>query len=285
MLTTSLTVMRDFFHAQLCYQFFITPLPLPLEEEYRDFAARGLEFLSSRRTHIIQRNNPRHHVIHHFTNNNSFAKKILITHGWMSRSAYMARSIHTLSEQGYEIYALDFPAHGESKGFQVTWLDSVTIIRQILNDYGPFYGVVGHSYGGSMLLNTLNLAHQLPEWEITHLPEKAVLIAAPINVSTPVSSIARRFKLSSRGFLNFRNAIKYHSNAQLKYITCRNFINHSQIPVLCIHGNDDTSISPEESIKFCRRYPYSSLVLLPKVDHVGVLIDKRVERTVSDFLL
>lgn len=288
MITTTWTDVRDFLQAHLCYQFFITPLPIPLEKEYRDFAQRGMEFLATNRSDVIHCHTPRHHVIHYFapkegvTPNN---KKVLITHGWMSRSAYMTRTIRALWDQGYEIYALDFPAHGESKGLQVTWLDSVTLLRQLLNNYGPFYAVVGHSYGGSMLLNTLNLANQLPEWEITNHPEKAILIASPINIRTPVTSLARRFNLSNQGYLQFRNTIKQRSNAHLRYINFRNFIHYAQTPVLCIHGKDDITISPQESIKFCRRYPYASLALLPEVDHVGVLIDKRVEKIVSNFLV
>lgn len=287
MITTTWTDVRDFFQAKLCYQFFITPLPIPLEKEYHDFARRGLEFLSLNRSEVIHCDTPRHHVIHHFfpkEGRPSKNKKILITHGWMSRAAYMTRTIRFLWEEGYEIYALDFPAHGESKGFQVTWLDSVTLLRQILNNFGPFYAVAGHSYGGSMLLNTLNLANQLDDWKITHLPQKAVLIASPINIRTPVTSIAKRFKLSNQGYLQFRNAIKQHSNSHLRYINFRNFIYFGQTPVLCIHGKEDLTISPDESIKFCRRYPHSSLVLLPEVDHIGVLIDHRVEKIVSDFL-
>lgn len=286
MLVKMLTDMKDYFHAQLCYQLFITPLPLKMEEEYRDFANRACEFIIKNRTNMLDFHSPRHYVVHHFAQkNNPQAKKILITHGWTSRAAYMIRSIRMLHQQGYEVYALDFPAHGDARGFQLTWVDAVIILRDTINKLGPFYGVIGHSFGGSMLLNTLNLASQLPQWQIHSIPERAVLISSPTTMRTPVSKLARRLKLSRPGFLLFRDVIRQHSETSIKHLNFRHFITNGTTPVLCIHGQDDHTIDPQESVSFCRRYPHASLVLIPGIDHVGVLIDKRVENMVSNFLL
>ncbi|MFC3909086.1 alpha/beta hydrolase [Legionella dresdenensis] len=285
MITNTLTEVKNFVHAQLCYQLFITPLPIPLEHEYRDFAQRACEYMIEKRTEKLEFNDPRHYVIHHFAQDNPEAKKVLITHGWMSRAAYMVRFIRSLHQQGYDVYALDFPAHGESRGLQLTWIDAVLILRDILNNLGPFHGVIGHSFGGSMLFNLLNLSFQLPEWQLDHMPGGAVLIASPTNMRTPVSSFARWFKLSGRSYSLLRNAIRQRSNTNITHLNFRHFVNHGQVPVLCVHGTNDVSIHPNESITFCRRYQHASLALIPDADHVDVLIDKRVESTVSNFLL
>lgn len=285
MINNMLTELRNFFHAQLCYQLFITPLPIPLEKEYRDFAHRAEEFIIKNRTAKIHRVFPRHHVLHYFAQDKAHAKKVLITHGWMSKAAYMVKIIRHLHHQGYEVYALDFPAHGEAKGFQLTWFDSVMIIREILNNLGSFYAVIGHSFGGSMILNTLNLATQLPAWRLNAPPEKAVLVASPTNMHTPVSKLARRLKLNGQGLLRLRSVIQKNSETPIKHLNFRHLVQHAEIPILCVHGQDDSTIAPEESIRFCRHYPHASLALLPKVDHVGVLIDERVERIVSNFLM
>lgn len=285
MFTNPLTVMKDFLHAQFCYQLFITPLPLPLEKEYQDFAQRACEFIITKRTRLIDCQTPRHHVIHHFAQNTPHAKKILITHGWMSRAAYMVRLIRYLHQQGYEIYALDFPAHGEAKGLQLTWTDSVMILKETLNNLGPFYAVIGHSFGGSMILNTLNLANQFAEWQINTLPERAVLIASPTNMRTPVSKLARRLKLSGNGLLLLKKVIQQRSKTSISHLNFRHLASKATTPILCIHGTDDITIAPKESIAFCQHYPHASLALLSGVDHVGVLIDKRVEKMVNNFLL
>ncbi|HHF7345170.1 TPA: alpha/beta hydrolase [Legionella feeleii] len=285
MLANTLTEFRDYIHAQLCYQLFITPIHLPVEKPYRDFARRACEFFVEKRTEVIDCIYPRHHVLHHFAPpDRSTAKKVLITHGWMSRAAYMVRLIRALHQQGFDVYALDFPAHGEAKGMQLPWTDAVLLLHHILNNFGPFYGLVGHSFGGSMLLNTLNLASQLPEWRLDAEPERVVLLASPTRMRTPVGKLARRFKLSGRGLLLLREVFRQHAITDLRKLDFRHYINNAQTPFLCIHGDKDDSILPSESIIFCKQYPHASLALLPGADHVSVLIDERVEKTVCQFL-
>lgn len=275
---------RDFVHALFCYQFLITPIPVPIEKEYQFFAERACNFLSKRRTKVIKEYVPRPYVLHHFAQpENPDAKKILITHGWMSRAAYMVRLISALHEDGYEVYALDFPAHGDAKGWRLPWIDSAHIIRNVLNHYGPFYGVAGHSYGGGMLLITLTLASQFPQWQIHSMPEKMSLLASPTSPRAPIKKLAKRFKLNSSGLIHLKNVISEHTKPELHRINYRRLMHLSKIPVLCIHGQEDKTVDPLESIRFCQQNPHSDLILLPDIDHVGVLIDERVERRVSQF--
>tara|TARA_Y100000588_G_scaffold291293_1_gene310336 strand:+ start:164 stop:1027 length:864 start_codon:yes stop_codon:yes gene_type:complete len=276
---------KDLLHAQLCYQLFITPIFFPLEKEYREFARKACEYVQTKRTTVQHFGIPRDHVIHHFAaKNKKQAKKILIAHGWMSRAAYMANLIHVLHQEGFDVYALDFPAHGEAKGLQLPWIDAVAVLKQVINQLGPFYAVIGHSFGGSMLLNTLNMAKQLPEWEIHSEPERVVLMAAPTRMRTPVKQLARQFKLTGKGFLLLREVFRQKTIENLECLDFRHYIENATVPFLCVHGVEDNAITPQESIVFCQHYPYASLELLPGIDHVSILIDKQVEQVVCKFL-
>jgi alpha-beta hydrolase superfamily lysophospholipase len=286
MLTTSLTHVRDLLHAKFCYQVFITPIHFPLEKEYRSFAKLACEVMEKRRTEVIHKEYPRHHVLHRFTPAKTTKdKKILITHGWISRAAYMMRIIDTLQQQGYEVYAIDFPAHGEAKGLQLPWMDAVNVIKETINQYGPFYGAIGHSFGGSMLLNTLNLSGQYPEWRLLHKPERAILIASPTQMRGPVTHVAKKFKLSGHGYIQLRHLMEEDAKVGLNRIQLNHFISQSpNIPFLCIHGDLDKTVSTKESIRFCRQYPNADLRILTDANHVSVLMDERVESLVRDFL-
>lgn len=284
MLANTVAELRDQLHALFCYQLFITPLPLRVEKEYRLIARQAIEFLTTQRTSLITRASPRHHVIHHFAQPNADAKKILITHGWMSRAAYMAKMINTLYQQGYEIYALDFPAHGEATGWQLPWIDAVAVIRETINNFGPFHAVMGHSFGGSMLLSTMNLSTQLPEWELASKPEKIVLLASPIRMRRPITRLASRFRMSRTGLRRLQHVICEHSQTHLNRLSYGNFIRQHDTPVLCVHGQKDVSVDPQESILFCRSYPHASLALLPEINHTDILFNEEVAQKVSDFL-
>jgi alpha-beta hydrolase superfamily lysophospholipase len=287
MIASSLTHVRDLLHAQLCYQAFITPVFLPLAKAYRPFAKLACEFIEKKRTEVIHNEFPRHHVLHRFSplQRQSKQKKILITHGWMSRAAYMARLIHALHQQGYEVYALDFPAHGEAKGLQLPWTDAITILKETINQHGPFYAVAGHSFGGSMLLATLNISGQLPEWQLIHKPERAILIASPTQMRSPVNHLAKKLKLSGHGYLQLRQVMQHQAQFDLKLVRLHHFISQApNIPFLCIHGELDNTINTKESINFCKRYFNAKLCLLPEANHVSVLLDERVEHLVCEFL-
>lgn len=286
MMTNSLVALKDIVHAQLCYQLFITPVHIPIEKKYRDFARMGCEFVEDHRSDVIHQETPRHHVIHRFKpKHHNNAKKILITHGWLSRAAYMVCLIRSLQKEGYDVYAIDFPAHGEAKGLQLPWTDASAIIRHVLNEHGPFYGAIGHSFGGSMLLNTVNLAGQVPQWQLNHSLERAVLIASPIQMRNPVTCLARKFKLSGHGYLYLRQLFREQTEVDPSLVRLRHFIEQEpNIPFLCIHGEQDETISTRESITFCNEYKNGSLCLLRDADHVSVLMDKRVEQEVSLFL-
>lgn len=286
MITNSLTHLKDLLHAKLCYQAFITPIHMPLEKKYRDFAKMACEYIEVKRSEVIHHQKPRHYVIHHFSpRTDSRGKKILISHGWVSRAAYMVKFIKTLHEEGYDVYALDFPAHGEARGVQLPWPDAITILKDTINNYGPFHAVIGHSFGGSMLLSTLTLAGRIPQWQLEHKPDRAILIASPTQMRSPINSLAKRFKLTQHGYLHLRELIQKESAIDPSQIHVRHFISQTpDIPVLCIHGEQDDTVAPKESMIFCKQYPHARLSLLPDADHVSVLMDKRVEQLVCHFL-
>lgn len=285
MMTNNLADIKDFLHAQFCYQLFITPMPLPVPKPYRNLARRACEFLENKRSELLHFESPRHHVIHRFAQlKNPNAKKVLLAHGWMSRAAHMARLIRALHKQGYDVYALDFPAHGDAKGAQLPWTDAVAILQQIINQLGPFYAVIGHSFGGSMLLNTLTLANQYQEFKLNSEPDRVILLASPTRMRVPVALVARQLKLNAKALLILRDLFRQQTFVDLKRLHFRHYVAQAQTPFLCVHGQDDLAITPEESIIFCQQYPYASLSLIPGLDHVGILVDERVEQAVCKFL-
>lgn len=284
MLTSKLKDLRDFFHAQFCYHLFVTPVGAPIEKQYRKIAMLACEYLQNERTEVLEYLKPRPHVIHRFSQANPNAKKILILHGWMSRAAYMARLIRALHQKGYDIYALDFPAHGDAKGMQLPWTDAAKLVKEIINTKGPFYGIIGHSFGGSMVLSTLNIANRYNDWEIKHMPEKVILLASPTRLRTPLLPMARQFKLSKKGYLNLRKIFLKKTVIDLREIGFHHYVKGGNIPVLCVHGEDDIVIPPVDSLAFCQQYPHGMLSIMPGVDHVNILFDERVADKITVFL-
>lgn len=285
MLAPKINEMRDYLHALACYHFFITPLNLPIPKAYRIHAEKACEYLLRERSEIIHIETPRHHVIHHFAQPGLVnAKKVLVTHGWMSRSAYMACVIEVLRQQGFDVYALDFPAHGEATGVQLPWIEAVDILRQTINQLGPFYGVMGHSFGGSMLLHTLNLSQQHSDYRLDYHPERVIFMASPTRMRTPVGRAARLLKLNGNAYRHLRQVFRDQSDIDIDCLNFRQYKANLQTKILCVHGQKDVTITPKESIIFCQHHPFASLALIPEVDHINILMDRQVLKTISEFL-
>lgn len=285
-LTNTITETRKKLHAQLCYQLFITPLHLPLEKKYRCFARRACEYFEDKRSQVMHSYQPRHYVVHHFAQSlQKNPKKVLLVHGWMSRGAYMAKITHALHKAGYEVFVPDLPAHGEAKGVRLQWTEAVAILRNIINEFGPFHSLIGHSFGGSMILNTLNVSGQLPQWQLNTLPERVILMASPTRMSSPVNQLARKFKLNSAGYLYLKQLIECNAEIDPKRIRLQRFINQDiDIPFLCLHGTLDQTVDIQESIVFCQKYKHGELQIIEDIDHVDILMDKRVDERILEFL-
>lgn len=284
MLLSKIKKLKDIFHAELCYHIFATPLGAPLDKKYRKIARLAREYVENERTEIIEFHTPRHHLIHRFAQPDKNSKKILILHGWMSRAAYMARLIRGLHKSGYDIYALDFPAHGEAKGMQLPWMDALHILKDIIDDNGPFYAAIGHSFGGASLISTLNLSTTFEEWSIKNHPEKVILLASPTKVRTPLLPLARYFKLSAKGYLHLRKIFYKKTVIDLRSLGTKQYIKSSNVPVLCIHGENDIVIPALDSVAFCKEYPHGTLAILPETDHVSILFNEQTEEKILDFL-
>lgn len=77
--------------------------------------------------------------------------KILFVHGWAGRGSQIAGLVEPLVNRGYQVISFDFPAHGESGGKTTQIFELADTLSQILDQLGPFYGVITHSLGGMVL--------------------------------------------------------------------------------------------------------------------------------------
>ena len=82
-------------------------------------------------------------------------RKVLVVHGWESRATQLSGFVDVLVNQGFEVVALDGPAHGASSGERANpWLFSQAV-SQAIQAVGPFEAILGHSMGGNAVATAL----------------------------------------------------------------------------------------------------------------------------------
>lgn len=272
-----LSFAREYFYGWLGYQFFVTPFRQRPSIHYYPFMDKAQQWFYQNRVEKIIQTVPKHFVLHRFSPRNDCRnrKKVLIAHGWMSCATWMAKYINSFTLKGYEVYAIDFPAHGEAKGLQITWFEALTALRFVFNEYGPFDTALGHSFGGSMLINAINLSGQLPEHRLDVLPNNVITLGSPTQMRSPLYHLAKRFQLSGSTYKALGRAILAQGNIKAEQLQIRRLIKQDlNIQWVCVHGKQDTVVSPIESLSFCELVPNSQLVLLDQVDHISLLMDQ-----------
>lgn len=266
--------------------FFVTPYKLPLFGKYRKFAKMAREEFYNLEPEILNVKADRDFRAYRFKKSTSPTAKgrILVTHGWLSCSYYMTNYIKFFFDAGYEVVALDFPAHGGSRGFQLWWEESVATILEVNDLFGPFDLALGHSYGGSMILNSLALSPS-PSRK-TFLPSKVILISAPSRIQTPIHLFSRMCFLNEEEKTRLRAYVENRSSATVDDLDFVSIRKHRDVSstFLVIHDREDPVVPFEDSVRLSRMGESVTLVEKKNLGHIDVLIDRSLLEDISMFL-
>jgi pimeloyl-ACP methyl ester carboxylesterase len=88
----------------------------------------------------------------HYRPTGTLQGRVLVAHGLDSSSHVMNLLSYGLADAGFEVFSIDFPGHGESRaGFNA--IQARNVVGQVLDKLGPDTAVLGHSFGGGVLLD------------------------------------------------------------------------------------------------------------------------------------
>lgn len=294
-------------HGWFCFHLYNTPFLNLLPSHIKALQKKNMQSFLSMRTDKLVLENPPSHCIHVFKPAGKVQGKILINHGWCCSALDMFYIISHLVENGYQIYAMDFPGHGESKGHYVQWSESLMAIARAEVNLGPFDAEIGHSYGGAILLSNFCIKQANAQRTIP----KMVLMGAPFKVVKPLKTAGKILRMPARSYRAFRKLVRKHHEIPVgessKYIhgCCFGDINRfsqykenidietydskalsmqSKSRFLVVHGKRDALISPVDSISFCERNPQATLVLDRQRGHMDILHNDKIFEEILTFI-
>ncbi len=203
-------------------------------------------------------------------------KKVLLVHGWESRATHMYGFVPQLLQQGFEVIALDMPAHGCSSGSMTDayeFSQTVLLAEKLL---GSFEAIIGHSMGAGAA--NFAIAKGLAS-------EKLVLISGPSSIENVLKRFARYLGLNT-------NAVNF-------FIThCGNFIGQKtenldlktlkirpEIPTLFIHDRMDFEVPISESERMLGVFTNAELFVTEGLGHRKILKSELVLNKISSFML
>ena len=175
------------------------------------------------------------------------AKRVLLVHGWGSRSDYLAKMIEGLVAGGAEVVALDWPGHGGSPGRTLTMPAAVRAIDAAWRHFGGFDVAVGHSFGGASLACAAGgLVCDVP----SRIAKSMVLIGAPSEMTWLFKGFGKLLRLSYKAQAALEGMVVQLSGRRVEDFDAARILGRLTVPALVIHAEDDKEVSADHA----RRY-------------------------------
>ncbi|TDH26533.1 alpha/beta hydrolase [Segetibacter sp. 3557_3] len=205
-------------------------------------------------------------------------KKILICHGFDSRSYKFDRYIDPLLNEGFEVLAFDAPAHGTSTGSTVNANQYRDMVLEINNRYGPIDGIMAHSFGC--------IAVALAIEQLENNTEKRLVLVAPATETTrAINTFLSYVPVSLRVREEFEKIIEELGGNPASWFSVSRVIQQIKTPTLWAHDQEDP-VTPYEDMKHLvdKNLSHLQFEITRGLGHSNLYKDSRVAKRIVSFL-
>jgi pimeloyl-ACP methyl ester carboxylesterase len=200
---------------------------------------------------------------------------IVLLHGYLQDRRFVVPWAVKLAEQGFRCAVLDLRGHGASTGEHISFgAFEAHDLSEVLDDLGrrgwdvAHVGLMGVSYGASIALLTAGEDPRV----------RTVVALEPFaSAERAVPELMRgAFAAQARGISDAQFAAAHVKEARIagfQWSQADIFaaLEHTCAPVLFLHGEQDTWLSPDHSRELAKRAPAGSrLILSPPDNHVSL---------------
>jgi pimeloyl-ACP methyl ester carboxylesterase len=209
--------------------------------------------------------------------NHPSPKKFLILHGFESSAFNFERYINPMIKLGYEVVAMDAPAHGKSEGKTINLIDYIDTIEETEKRYGPFDAAMAHSFGGIAISMYLEKRKRKDKM-------KLVLIAPATETVTAIDSFFRFLQLNDGIRTEFNKLIHQKTGHWPSFFSIKRVAPHLSADILWIHDEDDdlTPLSDTEEIQKAQ-YPHIRFIITKGLGHRRIYRDNAIFKTIISY--
>jgi pimeloyl-ACP methyl ester carboxylesterase len=220
-------------------------------------------------------------------------KVVLLLHGWGSSSAVFDELAQVLSKS-YRVISLDFPGFGESgmPGRVFAMGDFSDLVRSFLKKIKAekIYAVVGHSFGGRVILKSEDQfnAEKVIFIDSAGVKPKAKVLPKILKIGKPLAKLPGFRALTKR-----ISSSDYFATEGVMRETFKKVVNEDLVaempritqPTLLLWGEDDQETPLADAELFHQEIKTSKLVVLKKAGHY-VFLDQpeQSSATIKEFL-
>jgi pimeloyl-ACP methyl ester carboxylesterase len=185
---------------------------------------------------------------------------VLLLHGWEGHTGRMIPLIKPLLAQGYRVFTLDAPGHGLSPEAKTHLIDVGYAIQSMIEQYGPFYGIIAHSFGAAATSIMLAREPQL-------MPRKLVLMSPMRDLQQHLDIFSRIARLSADRKDRLRARVERRIGLPFDRVSTIEAVRTFRIPGLVIHDRHDTLIPYEVGEAVAANWTGARFVSTDKLGH------------------
>lgn len=201
--------------------------------------------------------------------------QILLVHGWSGRGGQWRSFIDPLVKAGFSVLTFDAPAHGDSEGTRASLFDFTQTIERLSDEFGPFHGIVAHSFGGPAAMYALERGVKT-----SHL----VLVASPLNIEKTMHLFARKVGLPPEAYHEMKSQIEARYQTQIENFNYLKKASQLTTPLLMVHDLDDKEVNWASSEKMSYLLPNAQLLTTKGKGHYRILKDVKAIGKITQFL-
>lgn len=202
-------------------------------------------------------------------------KTALLAHGWESRATQMSGFVPQLLMQGYDVVALDMPAHGHSIGDKSDPIKFAETLILAEKKLGRFDIIIGHSMGAGAIGIAVTKGLK---------SHKLVLISGPSSIENTLKNFSGFIGLNKNSTDYFLKYIGDYVGISPVQIDKNLLQMKSKISTLVIHDENDLEVPFNETNSMLSIFPNSELFVTKGLGHRKILKSNRVLTKVNDFL-
>jgi fermentation-respiration switch protein FrsA (DUF1100 family) len=201
-------------------------------------------------------------------------RSVLLVHGWESRATQLSGFVDSLLELGFQVIALDAPAHGYSAGRCANPVLFAKAIATADRQLGPFDGIVGHSMGGSAVGIALSEGVRC---------EKVVLISSPSSIEGVLKRFAGFIGLPGKCTKLFIQMVEEYAGRPAGELDVAVKLKDLKSIGLVIHDKNDIEVPFKDAESISQSWKHATLVATDGFGHRGIVRQPMVWNKVMEF--
>jgi pimeloyl-ACP methyl ester carboxylesterase len=250
--------------AKLALKLFCTPQNGKVKPYQVNFLSKAEQLTITHETHAIQ--------TYRWAGNGS---RVLMLHGWETNTYRWRKTIKLLWEAGFEVIAMDAPAHGSSSGKRFDAYQYSKTIDVVCKRFKPAH-IVAHSIGGFTALYYLSHVGN-------PLIKSVVSLGAPDRLVDLTQFFCRLLGFSQRLMQAYDKEFTRYFPLPQQYYNASDFVKKLTIPGLVIHDENDELNKFSDGVSIHRNWENAEFIPTKGLGHA--LQHDNVHAAIKEFLL